>query len=145
MKPVDVDLIAVTYFGYDEPFIERNYQSGLTFETGQTRMLPAALANRLLRHEDVFGRGELENATVVAALTGDAETERMLAEANIQQTIDSKQLTMIQDMICQVNVMDKDALKDFAQVKYGQAIPKTMSVENMRVKVGSLIDQFGLV
>lgn len=145
MKPVDVALIPVTYFGFDEPFIERNYQSGLPFMPGQTRLLPAPLANRLLRHADVFRHGQTEHAEVAAELNGDEDTEQHLADADIQKEIDSEQLTMIQDMICQINVMDKDALKDFAQVNYGQSIPKTMTVENMRVKVGTLIDQFGLV
>lgn len=44
-----------------------------------------------------------------------------------------------------LNLMDKDALKDFAHTKYGQALPKTLSVENMRAKVVGFIDMYGLV
>lgn len=43
----------------------------------------------------------------------------------------------------QVNNMDKDALKEFASVKFNQAIPKTLSLENMRAKVAGLVEQFG--
>ena len=49
--------VAVTYTGTDDPFKDRIYRSGLTFAPGQTRMVPATLAQRFLRHSDVFKEG----------------------------------------------------------------------------------------
>ena len=54
--------VAVTYTGTDNPFKDRIYRSGLTFTPGQTRLVPATLAQRFLRHTDVFTGGAAEDA-----------------------------------------------------------------------------------
>ena len=46
-------------------------------------------------------------------------------------------------MYDQVNVMEKDALKDFAQNHYQQKTNNSKSVENIRLDVTAMIDQFG--
>ena len=59
--------VAVTYTGTDDPFKDRIYRSGLTFAPGQTRLVPATLAQRFLRHSDVFkegAAGEVKKAEV---------------------------------------------------------------------------------
>ncbi|MEG0194486.1 MAG: hypothetical protein RR857_23865 [Comamonas sp.] len=43
---------AVTYTGRETPFVDRIYRSKLTFNPGQTRLLPALLAAKLLRHAE---------------------------------------------------------------------------------------------
>lgn len=135
--------VAVTYTGREDPFIERNYGSGLAFEQGQTRVVPDELAAKLLRHGDVFSAGDASN--VKQAKTPVDDTEQSLEQANRAKKDREDLENQRQDVVDRVNQMDKDALKEFAQTKYGQPIPKTMSVENMRAKVVGLIDQFGLV
>lgn len=147
-KNLIVTLVAVQYIGREEPFIERNYRSNLTFMPEQTRNVPAELAGRLLRHADVFkpaeATAEQPDANSNLDDQGD-DTAKQLALAEAEKADAEKKLMQLQDLILQVNVMDKDALKDYAQTKYGQALPKTLSVENMRAKVAGMIEQFGPV
>jgi len=135
--------VAVTYTGREDPFIERNYGSGLVFEQGQTRVVPEELAAKLLRHADVFATGDV-SAVKEEVSTGD-DTEESLKQADAAKKDIEALENQRQDVVDQVNLMDKDALKEFAKTKYGQPLPKTLSVENMRTKVVGFIDQFGLV
>lgn len=68
--------VAVTYTGRDDPFIDRLYRSGLTFTPGQSRIVPLTLAERFLRHADVFQRvksaQELQTEAVAAQEAADA-------------------------------------------------------------------------
>lgn len=133
---------AVTYIGRENPFIERNYGSGLSFEPGQSRTVPDELAAKLLRHGDVFSTGKRESVPVEPVGDG---TRQALMLADVHQAERVALENQRQDVVDQVNLMDKDALKGFAHIKYGQPLPKTLSIENMRSKVVGLIDQYGLV
>lgn len=133
--------IAVKYFGREAPFVERNYGSGLTFDPGQTRIVPPELAARLLRHADVFSKGEDGIATPEDSDSD--STHAQLEAAAKKKALEDVDLSNRQDLVDQINRMDKDALKDYASIKYGQSLPKTLSVENMRIKVVQFIDQFG--
>lgn len=137
--------IAVKYVGKETPFVERNYGSGLTFEPGQTRFVPDELAARLLRHADVFAKGNADNATAPKKTDGGDGTQDQLEAAAKEQALKDVELNQRQDLVDQINLMDKDALKDYVNIKYGQSIPKTLTVENMRAKAVQLIDQFGAV
>ena len=132
--------IAVKYFGRESPFVERNYGSGLTFDPGQTRIVPPELAARLLRHADVFSKGEDGIAT--PEHSDSDSTHAQLEAAAKKKALEDVDLSNRQDLVDQINRMDKDALKDYASIKYGQSLPKTLSVENMRIKVVQFIDQF---
>lgn len=150
--------LAVTYTGKEAPFIERNYGSSLSFEPGQTRALPAELAAKLLRHADVFelaapSKPKKAQTEETAAQTDEAtkpkdevdDTATQLAEATKKQDEQGALVNERQNVVDQVNLMDKDALKEYAHIKYGQPLPKTLSVDNMRAKVVGFIDQYGLV
>ena len=137
--------VRVTYTGNETPFIERNYGSGLSFEQGQTRAVPVDLGVQLLRHRDVFVQANDDAPTQEAALLAVDDTLAQLDEAaKVQAELDA-QLNERQNVVDQVNLMDKDALKQYAQTKYGQPLPKTMSEASMRAKVVGFIDQYGLV
>ena len=147
----------VTYTGRETPFIDRLYGSRLTFEPGQTRLLPAALAERLLRHSDVFepaseaapapagkARAALLNESPKTDKPLD-DTQATLEQSAKEQAEREAALNNRQNLVDQVNLMDKDALKSFAHEKYGQPLTKSLSVDNMRAKVVGLIDQYGMV
>lgn len=138
--------IAVTYTGLEDPFVERNYGSALTFEAGQTRALPPELAEKLLRHADVFvpaGEDDALSAPTEPVDEGKDNTAGLLDLAEKEKALQEAALNERQSVVDQVNLMDKDALKEYAQNRYGQPLPKTMAVETMRSKVVGLIDQFG--
>lgn len=135
--------VAVKYTGRENPFIERNYGSSLSFDQGQVRVVPVELAAKLLRHADVFTPGDVADAAPVEpAGDGTQSTLDVAAKAKAEQDASNN---LRQDVVDTINRMDKDALKDYAQLNYGQPIPKTLTIENMRAKVVGLIDQFGLV
>ena len=73
--------VAVTYTGTDDPFKDRIYRSGLTFAPGQTRLVPATLAQRFLRHSDVFKEGA----------AGEAKAAKKAEQAQAEQD-DTKQV-----------------------------------------------------
>ncbi|KPU96668.1 hypothetical protein APR50_23155 [Variovorax paradoxus] len=154
--PKTIVTTQVQYIGRRPDFTDRLYGSGLTFDLGQTREVPSEIARKLLRHADQFRSPppQVEEADEERGEPDqDADSDQPADDtaeqlANAQKERDEKQRaeTLLQDMRDQVNAMtEKDALKDFAQQKYQQAISKTLSVENMKLKVLGLIDEFGLV
>ena len=147
---------AVTYVGRETPFTDRLYGTRLTFEPGQTRLLPAALAARLLRHTDVFEPGNATQPDAAASKaartpknespkTDKDDTQAVLEQAAKDKDEQEAALSQRQNLVDEVNNMDKEALKSFAQEKYGQPLSKSLSVENMRARVTGLIDQYGMV
>lgn len=147
--------IAVTYTGKEDPFVERNYGSALTFRKDQSRVIPAELAHKLLRHADVFTLtlgGVDATPPLAAAAAGAAsaaalaldDTAAQLEKAALVKEEENNFTNQRQNVVDQVNLMDKDALKEYAQTNYRQPLPKTMTVETMRAKVVGMIDQFGI-
>lgn len=137
--------VRVTYTGREDPFIERNYGSSLSFAPGQTRAVPIELGAKLLRHQDVFQPAADDAPPAEKAKAAADDTAAQLAQADKANADQQAALDERQNVVDQVNLMDKDALKEFAHTKYGQPLPKTMSEANMRAKVVGLIDQYGLV
>lgn len=83
--------VAVTYTGRDDPFKDRLYRSGLTFTPGQTRIVPLTLAERFLRHQDVFTRAKTAEelqAEALAALDA-AQSAQAASDALKQQGADA--------------------------------------------------------
>lgn len=136
--------VAVTYTGTDAPFKDRIYRSGLTFTEGQTRVLPAPLAARFLRHADVFqpaGAGPSESAA--NELPADDTAEAM---AQQQQEIERQRER--EDarfaLLDQIESMDKKMLEDWAEVNFKQKLDGRMSLRNMRDAVKGFVDQYGM-
>ena len=77
--------VAVTYTGTDDPYKDRIYRSGLTFTPGQTRVMPAPLAARFLRHSDVFKVGKTAEQLAVEAVAAKQAAEQAAAELAREQ------------------------------------------------------------
>lgn len=131
---------AVKYIGR-KPFVDRLYGSGLPFEIGQTRVVPALLARQFLRHPE-FEQGEAE--APIEPPKGD-DTAVLLEQADKAQVEQTTHLSELQELRDQVSYMDKDALEQFALTKYRQNIDKRRSLPALREQVIGLIDQFGAV
>ena len=76
--------VAVTYTGTDDPFKDRIYRSGLTFAPGQTRLVPATLAQRFLRHSDVFKEGAAGEAKAAKKAEKDPSIQERLDQMEQQ-------------------------------------------------------------
>jgi hypothetical protein len=77
--------VSVTYTGRDDPFIDRLYRSGLTFAHGQSRVVPPTLAERFLRHTDVFVRTKTAEELGREAAAAQAAAAQAQAEAEEQK------------------------------------------------------------
>ena len=139
MPKATQNLVPVKYVGRRPDFFDRIYGSGLFFDQGQTRLLPAELARKLLRHADLFERGEEDLEA------SEDDTSEILEEAARELDAQRIDQSVIQDLRDSVQSMDKDALSQFASTNYRQIIDRRRSVEALREEVLGFIDRFGAV
>ena len=139
MPKATQNLVPVKYVGRRPDFFDRIYGSGLFFDQGQTRLLPAELARKLLRHADLFERGEEDLEA------SEDDTAEILEEAARERDAQRIDQSVIQDLRDSVQSMDKDALSLFASTNYRQIIDRRRSVETLREEVLGFIDRFGAV
>lgn len=132
-------LVPVKYVGRRPDFFDRIYGSGLFFDQGQTRWIPAELARKLLRHADLFERGEEDLEA------SEDDTAEILEESAREQDAKRIDQSAIQDLRDSVLSMDKEALSHFAGTNYRQIIDRRRSVEALREEVLGFIDRFGAV
>lgn len=129
---------AVQYFGKRSPWNDRVYHSGLTFVTGQVRNVPKDIAEKLLRHIDLF-----KEAEVPAPEQAQDDTAFQLAEGEKREAA-KVQTDIDQDVIDQVNSMeDKDGLIELAATRYQLKLTKRQSVDTMRKAITEHINRFG--
>ncbi|AVS68137.1 hypothetical protein C8245_22940 [Paracidovorax avenae] len=152
--------VAVEFIGR-KPWTDRIYGTGLSFVPGQSRTLPGEIARRFLRHGDLFTEpaapeqvgaeatgAEQSAATQPPVDATDSvvdDTAEQLAAAATARAAQEAETNRVRNQIDTINQMDKDALVDFAQVNYGQKVAKNTSIETMRAKVASMVEQFGVV
>ena len=141
MPKATKNLVPVKYVGRRPDFFDRIYGSGLFFDQGQTRWVPSELARKLLRHADLFERGEADSA----GPQKEDDTAKILEEAAREQSSLKVEQSVIQDLRDSVQSMDKDALSLFASTNYRQIIDRRRSVETLREEVLGFIDRFGAV
>jgi hypothetical protein len=130
--------IAVTYIHARESYTDYTYGTGLTFTKGQTRSLPGELAQKFLRHADLFALGD-------ACDVGADDTHDKLAGANSGKNEQRDEVSRLQDLRDQVNIMNKTELQAYATNNYRMPLPPRASVAEMRTSVIGLIDQYGAV
>ena len=140
--------VAVTYTGNDDPYKDRIYRSGLTFAPGQTRMLPAPLAARFLRHADVFKRaGDDEAEAAVQAQpteSADQDTTKVLEQQKQEQDVQRQQEDARFALLDSIDSMKREAVIEWAEQHYGQKIPGNVSVAKARDMARAFIDQYGM-
>ncbi|MGP9490830.1 hypothetical protein [Psychrobacter sp. AOP7-B1-24] len=150
------DEVSIKYIGKREPWHDRLYRTGLVFDCNQVRTIPWDMARKFLRHEDLFekvdadakdesdeaGKSSEDDAQNDSEQDSD-DTQALLDEQEAKNKDKDDEQRELQALYDQVNVMDKDALKDFAQNHYQQNTNNSKSVENIRLDVTSMIDQFG--
>jgi len=146
--------VLVTYIGRKPDWRDHIYDTGLYFTQGQTRLLPAAIAKRFLRHADLFALGEItEQAAAVQPATTpvdeppkeDDDTDRILEEAKARQETEREEERKREDLLQSLDQMDKVALEEFARTKYNHELDRRKSLAKLRQEVSNLVDQFGIV
>ena len=135
--------VAVTYTGTDDPFKDRICRSGLTFAPGQTRMVPATLAQRFLRHSDVFKEGAAGEAK--AAKKAEQDDTKLVLEQQQQEHDEQRQQEDARfALIDSIESMDRKSVIEWAHQHYKQKIHHNTSVEKAREMAKGFIDQYGM-
>ena len=70
-----MEKVAVKYIGHRETYTDGAYGSRIAFTKGQSVLVPADLAAKLLRHPDVYTHGEDKKAVVVEVQEQKTENE----------------------------------------------------------------------
>ena len=166
--------VAVTYTGTDNPFKDRIYRTGLTFTPGQTRLVPLTLAQRFLRHSDVFKEGEAakpkaakvaddqgkqpeqtqqpdaQAATSTSTSTSTSteqpkdDTKQVLEQQKQEQDVQRQQEDARFALLDSIDSMKREAVIEWAEQHYGQKIPGNVSVAKARDMARGFIDQYGM-
>lgn len=124
-----VAAVGVKYIGRRETHAETLYGSG-AWAQGQIKPVTAALARQLLKHRDMFEEAQLLEPATLASVVQPVKP----GETPDEQS---------QELRDQVQNMDKAALKEFAQTRYGQKVDGRLSLNDTRAQVTQLIDRFG--
>jgi hypothetical protein len=137
--------VAVTYTGTDNPFKDRIYRTGLTFTPGQTRLLPAPLAQRFLRHEDVFKEGAAGEAKAqVQPATEQDDTQKVLEQNQTQLEDQRLQEDARFTLLDSIDSMDREAVIAWAELHYKQNIRGNTSLAKAREMAKGFVDQYGM-
>jgi hypothetical protein len=119
--------VAVRYEGPRATYREGAYGSGLVWAQGETKLVPEALATKLLRHAPVY-------------VPGDKKAAPKRAETIAAQQPPHEDTQEVRDAL---NAMDKDALEAYARTQFRVELDKRKSVQSLRGQVTQLVDQYG--
>lgn len=119
-------LISIRYIGKRPDYMDGTYGTRIVFVQGKSRMVPADVAKKMLRHADVYEPGE--DGAPVAALPPAKDKEED-----------------VQDMRDALAHMDKDALTNYANTHFKLKLDKRKDVGALRTQVTQLIDQYGVI
>jgi hypothetical protein len=132
--------IPVKYVGRRPHWNGLLYDVRLSFDAGQTRLLPEPLALKFLKHSDTFVRDE---EYVVTPKSVEQETADVLADAEKQaRELDTKDMEL-SEVLERVDIMEKEQLAEFAS-RYGHKLDGRRSVDKLRGEVKQLINLSGL-
>lgn len=129
-----MNTIAVRYVGRRPVYREGTYGSGIVFTKGETKLVPSDLANKLLRHADVYVAGTVSKGVEVASMP-DA----------VKKTDEQNEEEIMQSLRDSIQTMDKDALETYARTQFKIDIDKRRGLDKLRQQVTQLIDQYGAV
>ncbi|MDH4417667.1 MAG: hypothetical protein QE485_10615 [Acidovorax sp.] len=138
----------VKYIGRKPSYTDFVHGSKLTFEPGQTRVIPDdSLARKFLRQVDIFERGAQEQAQTSDAappgVTKD-DTTKLLDDAQKTKDEALEKDNQRNDLVNQVRAMDRSQLEILANDRWGQKLHPRLSLENARAKVLQFVDQYGV-
>lgn len=144
MKPQET--IRVRYIGPRPTWTDRPslHGSGLTFEQGQVREVPAKLGKSFLRHKDLFERAPASVGRPPKSATPD-DTAALLEAAKTEQKRQDDQLAQRLDLFARIEQMDRAGLQAFAKINYRQSLKTTDSTDTMREQCREMVDRFGVV
>lgn len=131
--------INIQYIGVRDEWLDHTYGTGLHFTKGQVRALPVIVANKLLRHPDIFQQAEdLESQD-------DEETLILIDEAQDKAAEEEASKQRHYDILHEVSKMSRDGLVQFAAERYQVKLNGRGKADDLREEVNQLINQYGFV
>jgi hypothetical protein len=132
VKPATA-MIGVRYVGRRDTYKDGLYGTGIVFEQGEAKLVPAAKALQMLRHADVYAPvdDQSEATAAPAAATDPKDGTKNAEEERIQEMHDS------------LEPMTKDALVSFAQT-HNIAIDAKAKKDDVKAAIKQHMDQFGV-
>lgn len=121
---IDSAFTPVKYIGNRPNYTDGAYGTRIQWDQGETKMVPAAAAKKMLGHPDVYVLGEPVEYIPVAAPEPTEEDQ-------------------IQDMRDAIAAMDKAALATYSKNHYGVKLDQRKDVGLLRAQVTGLVDQYG--
>ena len=139
----------IQYIGRRQNHTDTIYSTG-DWVVGQVKDVPVTVAAKMLKHEDVYAVG-YEQACPVDVGSGRSlfsmaawpECSTIVVEEKESKSGDDDEdrNQMARDAVAAMS--SKDAIADYARINFNQMIPKTLSLENMKQRAVTLIDQYG--
>lgn len=131
--------VGIQYIGLRPEWSDSLYSTGLSFEKGQVRVVPASVAKKLLRHHDAFIEAKAEQNVV------DDDTQALLNKAEEEQQKSELEEDSHYDVIAQLNTMTKEGLVQYAAERYQVKLNVRNKAEDLRKEVTELVNKFGVL
>lgn len=134
VKPAGAPLgfTPVEYIGLRDSYTDGTYGTRITWNKGESKLVPDAQAAQLLKHADVYRIGGVEGAET-AVINEPAKDKDDITEQDLQDARDA------------VANMDGEALRSYAAINFsGHKLHPKLGVDKARLAVIGLIDQFGI-
>ena len=138
----------IQYIGRRQNHTDTIYSTG-DWVVGQVKDVPVTVAAKMLKHGDVYAAGYVQEHPVevgsgqsLFSMAAWPECSTIVVEEKESATCDDdEQNQMARDAVAAMS--SKDAIADYARINFNQMIPKTLSLENMKQRAVTLIDQYG--
>lgn len=137
----------IQYIGHREEYKDALYGSGFWIK-GQIREVQDVVAVRMLKHPDTYDVAQPDSSLSQQdgrQLFSMAAWPSVTAKSQCAK-LDSDSGDEDHDQTARdaINAMSsKEAIADYAKINFGQVIPRTLSIENMRQRAIMMIDQYG--
>ena len=127
-------LIGIKYIGRKAfPRVDNMLGTGLTWEDEKREhLIPAKIARTFLAYPDVWG----QTRVVEVSDSKSADLEGDLSPVAAPKLVEDVQLAPL----VQLDSMDDNALREFAQRQFGQKLHPQMTEKNMRVKIRNMMN-----
>jgi len=120
-------MIGIKYIGKRTTHTDNLYGTGLVWAPDQVHNVEDGVAAKMLAHTDTY-----ENAKTVKG-------EKQATAKVIPEEKDEHDEVPLPNL----EIMDKEALQNFAQLHYGEQLDGRMTVSTMRDRISSLVNSKG--
>ena len=119
----------IRYIGKRDRYTDGAYGTKITWERGQTKPVPAAIAGKLLNHPDQYELGD----PIIGEVP--VPTAKPVEDTDEEKTQETRDL---------IQSWTKAALTDYAMTNFRVKLDAKQSITALRTAVTQMVDQFGV-